>query len=701
MITHSPRVRVLALSLVAAAFSLTALHAQPTIYADAVGDISTNLPTAGGTLDIVKMEVSDTTNDVIFALTVNGNITSPNWGNFMIGIATGSTTNTSTGNGWNRPINLNTAANGGMTRWIGSWVNGGTNLNTVQFWTYTPGSGSGGTGTNWSGPQGIPVFSYAANTNGTSTINYTVSKASLGTTNLGDVISFDAYSSGSGNGDTAIDALSNPNIAVTSWGQAYTSSVTTGLSTYTLANSASLITNTVTFTVDMNVQESIGAFDPFFDVVTVGGDWNGFVGGDTAYELGEVGMSGVYEGTFAIAGPSGTAVPYKFAINTNLETSGNRTFGVGTDPAPPPLVLPSVFYNNNPGFRDVTFSVDMTVQETLGNYNGTNDVLVVGAFNNWDTNGVSSNVLTPGTNGVFSGTISIGGEPATSVAYKFFSAGMPNSGYENDPNRQLVLPPVGQATNLPVVFWNNLNAPPQSRGVTFSVDMSVQVQNGNFNTNTGVVRVIGNFNDLNYDTGNTNYNLTNVGADIYEGIFAIQGDQATSVQYKFFSPGFPVNNGYEIVNPNDLFENRTFVLGTNAVPQALPLVFWSNDDGGSTFASWSGGAPLTPELQLRYAIGGAASPSAQGVLPVTTVTPSLLSVTAIVRIDDPALTVIGETTDDLSVGPWTSVGVTTAGAAQGVDQTGVPAGTERLVYSVVRSVETKKFLRIRTVLAIP
>ena len=81
MITHPPRVRVLALSLVAAAFSLVGLHAQPTIYSDTIGDISTNISggnPGGGTLDIIKMEVSDTTNDVIFNLTVNGNISAVN-----------------------------------------------------------------------------------------------------------------------------------------------------------------------------------------------------------------------------------------------------------------------------------------------------------------------------------------------------------------------------------------------------------------------------------------------------------------------------------------------------------------------------------------------------------------------------------------------------------------------------------------------
>jgi hypothetical protein len=54
----------------------------------------------------------------------------------------------------------------------------------------------------------------------------------------GDSFSFDAYSSGGGGGDTAIDALSNPNVSVTSWGQSYTSQPLAfsgpGLNSYTI-----------------------------------------------------------------------------------------------------------------------------------------------------------------------------------------------------------------------------------------------------------------------------------------------------------------------------------------------------------------------------------------------------------------------------------------------------------------------------------
>jgi hypothetical protein len=81
-------------------------------YLDATGDIASGIATGGGTLDLVSMEVSNTATDVIFKLTVNGSVSSTNWGKFMIGISTGA--GTTSGNGWGRPINM--TSNGGMTR---------------------------------------------------------------------------------------------------------------------------------------------------------------------------------------------------------------------------------------------------------------------------------------------------------------------------------------------------------------------------------------------------------------------------------------------------------------------------------------------------------------------------------------------------------------------------------------------------------
>ena len=50
---------------------------------------------------------------------------------------------------------------------------------------------------------------------------------------IGDTFSFDAYSSGGGSGDSAVDALANPNYAISSWGQPYDSGASNSFS-YTL-----------------------------------------------------------------------------------------------------------------------------------------------------------------------------------------------------------------------------------------------------------------------------------------------------------------------------------------------------------------------------------------------------------------------------------------------------------------------------------
>jgi uncharacterized delta-60 repeat protein len=202
--------------------------AGPVTYNDATNDIAPGISTGGGTLDIVKMEVSDTATDLVFSLTINGNTTTPNdWGNFMIGMANGKSAGATnaTGNGWNRPINMITPTNGGMTHWIGSWVNGPGG--GAQLWSYN--------GTAWQEQTATPpAFVRTAGTQ--SLLTYTVPLANLGLA-VGDTLFFDAYSSGGGATDGAVDALSNTNISITTWASPYTSSTNTGISSYKVGGS--------------------------------------------------------------------------------------------------------------------------------------------------------------------------------------------------------------------------------------------------------------------------------------------------------------------------------------------------------------------------------------------------------------------------------------------------------------------------------
>ena len=203
---------------VAGLVSLLAVSASAAIYNDSSADIDPGISNGGGTLDILSMEVTHNATDLMFSLTVNGNITTTDWGNFMIGISTGGT-GTPTGNGWARPINLDSATTD-MDFWIGSWVNAGGG---AQLWSYN--------GATWDGPSALGSFSLTPGA--TSVIDYMVPLATLGLSSS-DTFYFDAYSSGGGGTDSAVDALSNPNVSITSWSQTYTSDSGTGLSSYTV-----------------------------------------------------------------------------------------------------------------------------------------------------------------------------------------------------------------------------------------------------------------------------------------------------------------------------------------------------------------------------------------------------------------------------------------------------------------------------------
>ena len=209
---------------VAAITSVLQVNANPgVIYNDATGDIDPGIATGNGTLDLVSMEVSHTATDIQFKLTVNGNIGSTDWGKFMVGIANNKGYGTSTSDGWARPITM--SANGGMTNWLGGWVDGGCGAENRSHEIFDRWGLTGAT-------YNCNFGNFALAAGAQSTITYGVSIASVGMS-IGDTFRFDAYSSGGGGGDSAVDALANPNVAITSWGQAYNSGTSNSFS-YTL-----------------------------------------------------------------------------------------------------------------------------------------------------------------------------------------------------------------------------------------------------------------------------------------------------------------------------------------------------------------------------------------------------------------------------------------------------------------------------------
>ena len=558
----SNRFAILCAAFGLASFFSFSAQAQLTTISDSTGDINASISTAGGTLDIVKMEVGDTATDVVFRITVNGNTSSTDWGKFMIGIANGkggATGGTKSGNGWSRPINLDAGTSGGMTHWIGSWVDGG---NGANFFTY---SGTAWTETAATYNLNFPFPGFSVVAGAQSVITYTVPKASLGVVN-GDTIRFDAYSSGGGTTDSAVDALANPSTSITAWGGPYTSSPATGLASYTLANTLLNTTQTISFSVDMSHQIFLGTFNPTTDQVSV--DWGtGFPQANVQY-LTDGDSDGIYTGSATISAPVASAVPYRFTIEPVepallVSETVSRSFSMPNAAT----TVSSSYFNNIEGYRDVTFSVNMSVQEALGNFNpATQTVEVRGPFNDW-----AGTALTAQGEGVYSGTVRISGAVGPKD-YKFFAGS-----YEGiSGNRSFTLafnsdraPTPSQV--LDTVFYSNVNTVPASRPVTFAVDMSIQQAMGKFDPATGVVQLrgIGDFSA-------TDKVLSREGdTSIFKGTFAVAGDAGTSVTYKFFSTGV-TESGFEIINPDDLYENRSLTLLADGTPMVLDSVYFNN-----------------------------------------------------------------------------------------------------------------------------
>ena len=323
--------------------------------------------------------------------------------------------------------------------------------------------------------------------------------------------------------------------------------------------------------------------------------FNIFAGGDQLVNVNQASYPGhiTVNGALAIDGSSGYgSAPMTWTFTrtteTNLEVTSTARDGSSTNAFTSNITLSSAptgfsfystamgagnerqpYFNNfqitgapiPQGNRTVTFNVDMSVQEILGNFNSTSgSVMVIGSFNNWSTdNGMIT--LTDQGNGLYSGSGSIFGGEGSLIEYKFFNttSGAPSGGYEESNNRSFNLGPIDVDQTRSVVYFSN-QAP--TRVVTFNVDMSEQIALGNFNPSTGAVSVVGDFNW----TPGVNL-LTTSGDGIYTGNVTITGLANDTVAYKFFNstpnaPGF----GYEAG------DNRSLVLGNIVTPQDVPLV---------------------------------------------------------------------------------------------------------------------------------
>jgi len=329
----------------------------------------------------------------------------------------------------------------------------------------------------------------------------------------------------------------------------------------------------VTFQVNMEVQRTLGAFDPAAHTVEVRGAFDGWGPGVTLAQ--NASNTNVYEGTVDIAGASGSQVEYKFVMNQagtavwegNVGTGGaaNRSVTLTSSAQ----TLPVVYFNNQaapPGVVAVTFQVNMGAQASLGNFDRTaHTVEARGAFDNWGA-GITLSPSETDTN-IFLGTANVTGSAGMVIEHKFVINQAGTLVYEGNVgpggpfgNRVFTLAsPPDQV--LPVVYFNNLTNVVAPIPVTFRVNMGVQVARGAFDPASGIVNLAGPFN--NWSTTATLLTNSPTEPYVYQGTVNISGvAPGGNVPFKFVANSGTWEGG------ND----RTFVLASSA--QTLPIEYF-------------------------------------------------------------------------------------------------------------------------------
>ena len=189
----------------AGAIALVAGSASATVYTDSAGDLG-----VGGQaiLDILSVEVTNDATSISFKFTLAGDVVATDWGKYCVMIDSRAGGDT-VGDGWARPIGM---VSGGDT-WLGGWADGGNGLENRQ-------SDFGGAwslaGATYQGTPGLSISKTQF------TVTETVLLADIGLSGGGSIF-FDCYTTGGGGGDTAIDALANPDPSVFDWGEYYNS----------------------------------------------------------------------------------------------------------------------------------------------------------------------------------------------------------------------------------------------------------------------------------------------------------------------------------------------------------------------------------------------------------------------------------------------------------------------------------------------
>lgn len=260
------------------------------------------------------------------------------------------------------------------------------------------------------------------------------------------------------------------------------------------------VANNVTFQVDVSQQIALGTFvNDGSSLVEVRGSFNNWSGGASILtndpsilrtNLFGLVTSNVWTGTFSVSASPGGVEAFKYVLqpgtiwdspsplNVN-GGGGNRFFNNVAQ------VLPIVDFSDAPyaPLSQVTFSVDMSAQLLLGNWNSGEAVDLAGNFNNWSTSNTPMTNNPTASNPNIYYAVAMLGEGST-PQYKFTFQGTGGTVWENPApptlggNRFFTVP---LSTNviLPTMFFSDQSVYDllaTNMWVTFSVDMTLASQ---------------------------------------------------------------------------------------------------------------------------------------------------------------------------------------------------------------------------------
>ena len=329
------------------------------------------------------------------------------------------------------------------------------------------------------------------------------------------------------------------------------------------------------FQVDMTKQIAIGAFQPSSNIVFAAGtfqssQWSGFQLVPT------VANTNVYVGTNYTQDAPGTVEQYQYKFYTTndpweLSYGNDRSFTVSAAGVTNSLVYFNDAYPTpSATTNDVTFTVNMAPQVSLGFFNPlTETVLIGGTFQSPQWTWVVLTNLPTGTNNyVYTMTFADGNYPGSYENFKYAIGRTAATNSEAGTNRVFYTP--NGATSLPLAYYNNLTSI-YSNHITFEVDMTVPILQGLFKPGSGdVVCAAGEFQTNGWSSREfilTNNPPLGGNTNVFYGTY-VDPNAPGLFQYKFQICSSTATNYESILNRSNVVTSSSAL--TN------PLVYWND-----------------------------------------------------------------------------------------------------------------------------